>query len=46
MALALTLTFATVIALIADMDRATEGLLTVNQRPMAELNKLLGNSRQ
>ncbi|WP_193162996.1 bestrophin-like domain [Microbulbifer hainanensis] len=45
-ALALALTFATVIVLIADMDRALEGLLTIDQRPMAELNKLLKSSQQ
>lgn len=37
-AIALALTFATVILLIADLDRATEGLLLVDERPMSELN--------
>lgn len=37
-ALALALTFATVILLIADLDRSTEGALMVDQRPMAELH--------
>ncbi len=35
----LALTFSSVIFLIADIDRATEGYLQVNQRPMFELQK-------
>ncbi|SHF25207.1 hypothetical protein SAMN04487965_1746 [Microbulbifer donghaiensis] len=37
-ALALALTFSTVILLIADLDRSTEGTLLLDQRPMAELH--------
>ena len=37
-AIALALTFATVILLIADLDRAAEGLLMVDEQPMSELN--------
>ncbi len=40
-AVALALTFATVILLIADLDRTTEGFLLVDQKPMSELNRLL-----
>ncbi|SEA14525.1 hypothetical protein [Microbulbifer marinus] len=40
-AVALALTFATVIILIADLDRSAEGTLMVDQRPMAELNQRL-----
>lgn len=40
-AVTLAVTFATVILLIADLDRATEGVLTVDQNPMSELNTLL-----
>lgn len=44
-ALALALTFATVILLIADLDRATEGLLILDQTPMHELNQALKADR-
>ncbi|WP_250465055.1 hypothetical protein [Microbulbifer litoralis] len=44
-AVALALTFATVIVLIADLDRATEGVLLVDQRPMSELNRHLRELR-
>ncbi|MFD1216963.1 bestrophin-like domain [Microbulbifer celer] len=37
----LALTFATVIVLIADLDRATEGVIIIEQRPMAELKLLI-----
>lgn len=37
--LALALTFATVILLIADLDRANEGVLLVDQVPMSNLNQ-------
>jgi hypothetical protein len=36
--------FSTVILLIADIDRAREGLLTVNQKPILELQQKLGKS--
>ncbi len=38
-AIVLALTFATVIFLISDLDRATEGYLRVGQQPMFELQK-------
>lgn len=44
-ATALALTFATVIVLIADLDRATEGVLLVDQEPMSELNRRLRELR-
>ena len=40
-ALTLGLTFATVILLIADLDRATEGLIIVDQSPMGEMKQVL-----
>ena len=39
--LVLALTFATVILLIADLDRATEGRLKVSQQPMTDLQQKL-----
>ncbi|WP_078084013.1 hypothetical protein [Microbulbifer mangrovi] len=41
LAVTLGLTFATVILLIADLDRATEGVIIVDQRPMAEMSLIL-----
>lgn len=44
---ALALTFATVILLISDLDRANEGVLVVDQTPMSELaERLRGEERQ
>ncbi|MFI2812055.1 MULTISPECIES: hypothetical protein [Microbulbifer] len=40
-AVTLAITFSTAILLIADLDRATEGTLVIEQRPMAELNEHL-----
>ncbi|KUJ83842.1 MULTISPECIES: hypothetical protein [Microbulbifer] len=45
-AVALALTFATVILLIADLDRSTEGVLLVDQRPLRELNLRLQREQQ
>ncbi|WHI51470.1 hypothetical protein P3339_01150 [Microbulbifer sp. MLAF003] len=44
--LALALTFATVILLIADLDRANQGVLLVDQAPMSDLNQRLKALRQ
>jgi len=44
--LVLALTFATVVFLIADLDRATEGRLRVSQQPMLELQKKLQTPTQ
>ncbi|MFA0809742.1 bestrophin-like domain [Microbulbifer epialgicus] len=44
--LALALTFATVILLIADLDRANEGVLLVDQAPMSNLNQRLKALRE
>lgn len=41
----LALTFATVILLIADLDRATEGVIVIDQRPMADLNMLIRHGK-
>ncbi|WP_288131823.1 hypothetical protein [Microbulbifer sp.] len=41
LAVTLALTFATVIVLIADLDRAAEGVIIIEQRPMAELKLLI-----
>ena len=41
LAVTLALTFATVILLIADLDRATEGVIIVDQTPMAEMALIL-----
>ncbi|WP_160152052.1 hypothetical protein [Microbulbifer sp. ALW1] len=41
LAVTLGLTFATVILLIADLDRATEGVIIVDQTPMAEMGLIL-----
>ncbi|WP_295802422.1 hypothetical protein [uncultured Microbulbifer sp.] len=41
LALTLGLTFATVILLIADLDRATEGVIILDQGPMAEMSRIL-----
>ena len=41
LAVTLALTFATVILLIADLDRATEGVIIVDQTPMAEMARIL-----
>lgn len=41
LAFTLGLTFATVILLIADLDRATEGVIIVDQTPMAEMHFIL-----
>lgn len=43
---ALALTFATVILLIADLDRATEGLLLVDHRPIHEMNEHIQREEQ
>ena len=40
-AIPLSLTFATVILLIADLDRATEGVIILDQRPMSEMSLIL-----
>jgi hypothetical protein len=45
-AIALALTFATVILLIADLDRSQEGLLLVDERPIHELNLRLQREQQ
>ncbi|WP_237067784.1 hypothetical protein [Microbulbifer guangxiensis] len=45
-AAALALTFATVILLIADLDRSMEGLLLVDERPLHELNLRLQREQQ
>ena len=44
--LVLALTFATVLLLIADLDRATEGSLRVSQLPMLELQKKMQTPTQ
>ncbi|MBN8429755.1 hypothetical protein JF535_02705 [Microbulbifer salipaludis] len=41
LAVTLSLTFATVILLIADLDRATEGVIIVDETPMAEMVLIL-----
>ncbi len=46
MGLVLALTFATVILLIADLDRVAEGRLGVSQQPMFELQKKMQTSTQ
>lgn len=46
MSLFLALTFSAVIGLIADLDRATEGLLQVNQQPMLELHENLSGESE
>ena len=46
LAVTLGLTFATVILLIADLDRATEGVIIVDQTPMAEMNMILEESER
>ena len=38
----LIITFSTVMLLIADLDRASEGSLTANQKPMIDLSKKIG----
>ncbi|MBY6191027.1 bestrophin-like domain [Microbulbifer agarilyticus] len=45
-AISLALAFALVILLIADLDRAGEGLLVVNQEPMRALAERMTNQRQ
>jgi hypothetical protein len=42
--LLLSFAFSTVILLIADLDRAGEGLLKVSQQPMLELQQKLSTS--
>nr|WP_010131976.1 hypothetical protein [Microbulbifer agarilyticus] len=46
LAVTLGLTFATVIVLIADLDRATEGAIIVDQTPMAEMGLILEESER
>lgn len=46
LAFTLGLTFATVILLIADLDRATEGLIIVDQTPMAEMRFILEDANR
>ncbi|WP_299594201.1 hypothetical protein [uncultured Microbulbifer sp.] len=44
LAFTLGLTFATVILLIADLDRATEGVIIIDQTPMAQMHLILQES--
>ena len=41
--LVLALTFSTIILLVADLDRPQEGLLTVSQRAMTDLQEMINN---
>lgn len=45
-AVALALTFATVVLLIADLDRATEGLLLIDNQPIHEMNRHIQKEEQ
>lgn len=45
-AITLAVTFATVIILIADLDRATEGTLLIDQGPMGDLSRQLKESER